>query len=193
MLDPLTGASVGRTISRTETEAVKPWPDDCFIQGGGHGVVGVQSPEPGQPNVYRTAFVEVFPPGGGFVRGEGATVTEAEEKCWEKYQTFLTCPGPTGQHDYQPGYLSKSNDWIPYRNGAGFCRHCHAFSSGKFTAAQLEQYCAVCRTPTKWWWHTPAGRPTLFLCEEHMLPEGTRLYGEGLDQVVDSHIATLTP
>lgn len=51
----------------------------------------------------RTAFVEFFPAAGGFLRGEGATVAEAEQACWASYQRLLCCPAnPDGTHSLVP-------------------------------------------------------------------------------------------
>lgn len=63
----------------------KPWPADCSIQCGASGVVLSSK------GSYRTAFFEAFPL-ETFIRGQGATVQEAEEAAWEKYQAQLNCP-----------------------------------------------------------------------------------------------------
>jgi hypothetical protein len=92
------------------------WPVDCFIQCGDSGVViGA-----GEGDSYRTAFWEAFPRNPDtFLRGEGATVQEAEQKCFEHYQRILACPG----HEFERG---------KYQNGAGICKHCRLFLSGVF-------------------------------------------------------------
>lgn len=104
-------------IAHTDVEARHPWPEDMFIQGGKRGVVFVR----GTSDTYWTAFVEAFP-GGTFIRGQGATVEEAEDAAWAKYQTFLNCDG-TGQPH---GPFEARH----YENGSGFCTRCGAWMSG---------------------------------------------------------------
>lgn len=96
-----------RIIANTETMARHPWPEDLYVQGGDLGVV--MSPK----GNYRTAFVEAFP--GTFLRGEGATVTEAEDACWAQYQRYLHCDG-NGPH----GPMERRG----YRNGGAICGRC---------------------------------------------------------------------
>lgn len=171
MLDPISSADVGHTIPRgidhgTAAPALMPWPDEVSIQGGKSGIVFVRAPGPGEPTAYQTAFVEVFV-GGTFIRGEGKTVTEAEAAAWEKYQTWLHCPGPTGEHSYRPGYTGKDGTWVRYTNGAGFCEHCRAFKARTFIAEQLGQFCSVCGVPTMNGVSSNAEGVKTFLCEEH--------------------------
>ena len=108
-------------ISNTSVETSKPWPEGIFIQGGG-GFSGL------------TAFVEVAPE-GTFIRGEGATILEAEETAWNKYQKEYSCSG----HEYEPrGYV----------NGVGVCSKCEHRKSKVFTGEELGQYCLVCAVGT---------------------------------------------
>lgn len=98
-----------RMIPRTGEIATKPWPADCPIQGGARGIVS-------GPKLYRTAFVEASPRNPNtFLRGEGATVPEAEAACWAKYERMLACPG---HPDHGP-FEARG-----YTNGAGFCARC---------------------------------------------------------------------
>lgn len=171
MLDPMTGKDVGRNIPggfgrEPIGVAQMPWPDHFHIQGGTNGLVFRPAPDEGEEPTYTTAFVEVFP-GGTFLRGEGKTIAEAEVDCWGKYQRWISCPGPTGEHSWKPGYTAKNGRWVGYHNGAGFCEHCHAFASGKFTAEQLGQFCHVCSTPTMWTWKDQPDGTTEFFCKEH--------------------------
>lgn len=99
------------------------------VQGGGTGIVIVRD-GPG----YTTAFVECFPE-GSFLRGEGASVAEADDACWAKLQAYLGCPG----HDWKPRQ---------YRNGSGYCTVCGQYGSGVFTAEQLGYHCTTCGVPT---------------------------------------------
>lgn len=101
-----------RIIANTGTEARHPWPEEVSVQGGSGGVVFSE-----QGN-YRTAFVEAFP-GGTFLRGEGPTLAEAEDSCWEQYQRYTGCEhGPFERRQY--------------RNGAGFCTKCGIWMSRVF-------------------------------------------------------------
>lgn len=110
-----------RKIVRTDHTVQHPWPDDVFLQGGTRGVVFTN----GEP--YRTAFVEAFP-SGTFLRGEGKTVAEAEDACWERYQRIVQCPA---HPDHGP-FEARS-----YTNGAGFCTQCGSWFS-KVLPVQVE-------------------------------------------------------
>lgn len=177
MRDPITGQEIGHTIARgnpdrTPAPARMPWPDDVRLQGGGIGLVIRRDPAKGEPGSYTTAFVEAFV-AGSFIRGEGPTIVEAEQSCWDGYQRLLHCPGPTGEHSWKPGRTRKSG-FDPYRNGAGFCEHCDAFRSGLFTAEQLGQFCEACGEPTMWHHERDADGADRFLCETHA-PKDPRL------------------
>lgn len=100
-------------IQHTSQQAQHPWPDGMFIQGGKSGVVL------NGPDTYRTAFVEAFPD-GTFLRGEGATVTEAEDACWAKYQALTACPAYPAHGPFEPRHFT---------NGAGFCTQCGGWFS----------------------------------------------------------------
>ena len=117
-------------IKNTKVEAIMPWPVDVFIQGGASGLVVSRS----GAAPYSTAFVEVFLD-DTFIRGEGATIVEAEEIAWEKYQRGMACDG----HEYEPR---------GYTNGLGFCRKCNRSESNAFSGEDLGQYCCVCGVGT---------------------------------------------
>lgn len=85
------------------------WPDDCTVQWG-HGLIPA------------TPFFEAFPP-GTFIRGEGATIAEAEQKAFAKYQRDLACNHVWGRQ--RPGREV-------YLNGAGWCRKCGSFRGKMF-------------------------------------------------------------
>lgn len=107
---------VARQSFDPSVPATCQWPPDCFIQCGDSGVV---LDTKGGDN-YRTAFWEAFPRNPDtFLRGEGATVQEAEEKCFADYQRILACPS----HEFERG---------KYENGAGICKHCRLFLSNVF-------------------------------------------------------------
>jgi hypothetical protein len=102
-----------RLIENTYTPMRHPWPDDVEVQGSDHSVVFR-----GDTPSYRTAFVEAFPD-GTFLRGEGETLADAEDICWEKYQRHIGCEhGPFERRHY--------------RNGAGYCVKCGTWMSQIF-------------------------------------------------------------
>ena len=98
------------------------------VQGGEIGTVFVRGGDS-----YVTAFVECFPE-GSFIRGEGATLAEADDACWAKLQSYTGC-----EHQWEVR---------GYRNGGGICKHCGQFGSTVFTAAELGLACTVCGVPT---------------------------------------------
>lgn len=108
-------------IKNTEHETTHPWPEGIFIQGGGSGLVfsGKDS--------YTTAFVEVCPE-GTFLRGEGATIGEAEDAAWAKYQTWINCDGTGEPH----------GPWEArhYENGAGYCTRCGVWAPSVLEPSQ---------------------------------------------------------
>lgn len=107
-----------RLIENTRHLARHPWPMSVFLQGGDRGVVFSKDREP-----YGTAFVECFP-AGTFLRGEGETIEEAEDKCWTQYQRYLNCDGKLEQGQWHGPYERRQ-----YRNGAGFCTRCGIWMS----------------------------------------------------------------
>jgi hypothetical protein len=121
------------------------WPEDCRVQGGDRGlVIDPQNPE----KSYTTAFIEVFPQNPNtFIRGEGATPEEAENKAWEKYQRALACPG----HEFERR---------GYTNGAGFCKHCGMFAPQAFEPSTK---CKTCGKPTDF----AADVDGNYYCEDH--------------------------
>ena len=97
-----------RMIANTDQPMRHPWPADCYVQGGGHGIVFKRG-----GGSYRTAFVEAFP--DTFLRGEGPTLADAEDACWIKYQTMQACPAAPDHGPFEAR---------GYTNGAGFCTRC---------------------------------------------------------------------
>jgi len=87
------------------------WPEDCLVQWGGRGVVLLEAPG----KSYGTAFFEAFPKSGGFIRGEGPTITEAEAKALEKFRRESACT-----------HLWGRDRWT---NGGAICRKCKAFQT----------------------------------------------------------------
>ena len=128
------------TNEKTGYECKFPWPENCKVQAGGNGIVFRGKPgleermakDPGDvldqaigekplaPQAYRTAFFEAFPRNPNtFIRGEGPSVEEAEEKAWQQLQKYQACEG----HEFEKR---------GYKNGAGLCVHCNMFQSGVF-------------------------------------------------------------
>ena len=135
-------------------EAKHDWLEGTFIQGGDKGLVVSRTKD--KPS-YTTAFVEAFPPessGGGFFRGEGSSIAEAETAAWNKWQVSINCPG----HEWETR---------GYTNGAGFCIHCKKFESKVFTGEQLEQFCVVCATGTTYNQIKDSEENDRWYCEDH--------------------------
>ena len=87
------------------------WPGDTLVQWGGNGVVLGKNP-------YSTAFFEAFPDkklssAGGFIRGEGATIEDAEDDAFSKFKRQDECNHLWGREHYL--------------NSGQLCRHCRAF------------------------------------------------------------------
>lgn len=117
---------------------------DCFDSPHDYGTIQVQGGEGGTVFVrggssYITAFVECFPE-NSFIRGEGATMAEADDACWAKLQSYTGC-----EHQWEVR---------GYRNGGGICKHCGQFGSKVFTPADLGLFCGTCGVPT---YHVPLG------------------------------------
>ncbi|MFE6305001.1 hypothetical protein [Nocardiopsis sp. NPDC057823] len=104
-------------IRNTTHEARHPWPEDILLQGGTSGIVFRDEADGGP---YRTAFVEAFP-GTAFLRGQGATVADAEDACWKQFLVWRDCDGSGQGHG---PYEARG-----YTNGAGFCAKCGIWES----------------------------------------------------------------
>lgn len=130
----------------------KPWDESTFCQCGGNGVVftagsleeSLSDPkeqietiktvigEETQKKHYRTAFFEAFPKNPNcFIRGEGKSVQEAEEKAWDKYQKILNC------HTHEWDRRNRTDGYV-------FCSKCPL--SGSFL--EPTTCCYVCSIPT---------------------------------------------
>ena len=135
---------------KTKTDPYDPveaWPEDCMVQWGGSGVVLSKD------GCYDTAFFEAFPRDPNtFIRGEGATVRDAEASAFRQFQRFQGCP----QHEYERR---------GYTNGAGFCKHCGMFGSKVFEPTET---CTDCgkktfyhRKPDKSGWQCEDCAPSI--------------------------------
>lgn len=144
------------------------WPEDCFVQCGGDGVVFTQEGSietvlgtvsgaidaigtvlgaPSPLTHYRTAFFEAFPENPScFIRGEGSTVEEAEQDAWNQFQKYVACP----EHEFERR---------GYTNGGGFCKHCGMFKGKAFEPSET---CYRCNANT-YYGKTNDGR---YFCEE---------------------------
>jgi hypothetical protein len=158
----ITGDDIGTTIDfRTigPYEAQHPWPEETVVSAG-RGTVFVRKTN----ESYSTLFMEVYPPGAAFIRGEGETPGACEAAAWNKYQLAVNCTDGSGTHDWE------SRGWM---NGAGFCSRCDTFGSSVFTGDELGQHCKVCGVGTTHHWNInpndPDGTPE-FVCEEHYVP-----------------------
>lgn len=90
------------------------WPGDTLVLWGGSGVVLGKNP-------YTKAFFDAFPDkktttAGGFIRGEGKTIEEAEDDAFAKFTKEASCNHLWGREHYT--------------NTGQLCRHCRAFRCG---------------------------------------------------------------
>jgi len=148
-----------RMSGSSEYDSKYDW--DFFCQGGTSGIVlpkgsfdkmfnndplkglaeGIADEES-----YTTAFFEAFPKKPScFLRGEGKTIEEAEESCWQKYQKVLNCNHEMERRDRTDGY--------------GYCKHC-SYSSTVFEPLTK---CCKCGKPTA---HTQDYKGNWY-CEKH--------------------------
>lgn len=96
----------------TDTDYVPScaWPEKCYVQWGGTGLVLGETS-------YRTAFFEAFPGdgAGSYIRGEGKSIAEAEQKAFARYLRESGCAHRWGRRDYL--------------NGGAICYGCKAFKT----------------------------------------------------------------
>ena len=168
-----------RSFGKDPYNCLKPWADDTFCQCGGGGVVLTEGDigktlsdpeeqvevikavvgEESKKKFYRTAFFEAFPKNPScFIRGEGKTIEEAEEKAWAKWQKIESCP----QHDF---------DRRDRTDGYCFCKICPL--SGTFLKPLTK--CIVCQEPTSRY----TDKNNVYYCKNHY-------YELSADQVVDN-------
>lgn len=101
---------------------LEDWPEDCYVQWGGRGVVLSQKAS----GSYRTAFFEAFPNDGGFIRGEGPTIREAEQDALEKFRKESACIHIWSRKGYT--------------NGGAICRRCGGFRSVFNPVVKLQSF-----------------------------------------------------
>jgi len=96
----------------------KPWLTFHTVQWGDGSTTG-------------NAFFEVFSDfPSTFIRGEGATVEEAEVMAWNKLVRASRCP----EHEFERR---------GYKNGVGFCKHCGMLKSEAFEPSEKCEICGV--------------------------------------------------
>jgi len=112
------------------------WPDRTMVQWGGHGIV-----LGGEEKARTTAFFEAFPEDGsaGFIRGEGASIEEAEASAHRQWSRHAACLN-SGGHRWcrtQIGRNGKTQTWL---NGGSSCRKCGAFQTMMQPVVQLGRF-----------------------------------------------------
>ncbi len=108
-------------------QPTQAWPEDCYVQWGGHGLVLGMSKG---VDPYTTAFFEAFPNNPStFIRGEGKTVSEAEEKAFTKWERIKACTGHLMNRSQK---RADGTFGTPYTNGCGFCENCGMSQGGAF-------------------------------------------------------------
>jgi len=108
------------------------WPDDCGIQWGSGGVVISSSGN------YRTDFFEAFPKdgSGGFIRGEGKSLNEAEANAYAKWEKQKGCLD-SGGHQWSRTLRLKNGEFSTYNNGGCFCLKCGSFQTAMHPVIEL--------------------------------------------------------
>lgn len=87
-------------LARDSYRPVCSWPAEATVQWGRRGVVLSQSAT--RPS-YATAFFEAFPAEGGFFRGEGASLEQAERDAWGRYARTRGCAHVWGRRGFTNG------------------------------------------------------------------------------------------
>lgn len=120
---------------RAEYLCAFPWPD-CYVQAGERGIVFTHAPTdpladmlsavivaadtaPQRADRYTTAFFEAFirrP--DSFLRGEGATVAEAEARCWAVAKGVAQ-PAATGSRKVAQHVSQLGRNWVV--TGSSLC------------------------------------------------------------------------
>lgn len=142
-------------------QATQNWNDNVFLQAGHKGLVFVR----GTNKSYETCFVEAFPENGGFFRGEGATVEEAELNAWNKYYASQKCV----EHEWETR---------GYKNGAGFCKHCNMFESGVFDVKIVGEPCGTCGVGTFYAHLYSDDENGSYYCEQHCAEAKEELFAK---------------
>ena len=89
---------IARNQRQEAWQPLKDWPSDTYVQWGGRGVVLRADDKGGS---YSTAFFEAMPAGGGFIRGEGKSIEEAEADAFSRFEKEDACrPHRWGRRGY---------------------------------------------------------------------------------------------
>ena len=92
---------IARNHRQDAWQPLKDWPSDTYVQWGGRGVVLRADDKGGS---YSTAFFEAMPAGGGFIRGEGKSIEEAEADAFSRFEKEAACrPHRWGRRGYTNG------------------------------------------------------------------------------------------
>ncbi len=126
------------------------WKENDYVQWGEHGIL-INRSEKKINHV--NAFFEAFPqePNDAFLRGEGNTLEEAEQQCFQEYEKILACPG----HEYERRGQT---------DGYGYCKHCPMSKSDVFEPLTK---CDVCHEPCNWTSIKQSDDTKLYYCREH--------------------------
>ena len=154
------------------------WPEHVGVQWGGGGLVIRKD-----GSSYGTAFFEVFPHdnAGGFIRGEGETIAQAETVALAKYQRQFACQHIWGRRGYS--------------NGGGRCVKCKAFQGNVFKPIVTLGAWRKPLTPIEDWLVTDSDPPES-TAYRHKLGLRKKLYGvgpRGLETGMGALIERLTP
>lgn len=118
-------------MSGNEHKCQNPWPNDCRVQHGQKGMVFKK-----EGGGYVTPFFEAFPNEtvtASYIRGEGETVSEAENNAFSKLSAMLNCK----QHEYERFRDSER----------GKCIHCNSVKDLVFPPMEKHK-CSICDKPS---------------------------------------------
>ena len=130
-----------------EYETKNDW--QCYCQSGSNGTVFSEGGN------YETAFFEAFPNNPRcFIRGEGATIEEAEQQAWGKWQKIQVCKHEMERRNRTDGYA--------------YCKYC------SYSAVIFEPLtkCCKCKKPTAY----TTGKKGSSYCKRHarLIPKALR-------------------
>lgn len=139
-------------------QATQDWGENVELQAGYKGLVFVR----GTTQSYETCFVEAFPDSGGFFRGEGDTIEQAELQAWLSYNASQKCT----EHEYETR---------GYKNGAGFCKNCGMFAVDVFDIKIVGHPCGTCGVGTNYA-NLYSDDGDTYYCEQHYIKAKKKLF-----------------